>query len=399
VTAGPLGPAVIRRARGYAPGAVAALPPGPPILALGADLKNTVTLVVDGQAMMSPHLGDLDHLESYAAFTQAVDDVLRMYALRPSDVRIVHDLHPQYRSTEYAASLAGGADDRRTAVAHHHAHIASVLAEHGLPPDEAVLGLALDGTGYGTDGTIWGCELLAGSLRDGFERAGHLAPYRLPGGDAAARFPALCALGATAELDMPDLIAPPFGFPPDVMLGRELLAKRVRAHVTSSAGRLFDAVAALCGFTGRVTFEGQAAMWLEYRAEQSAATRAYPAAYAAGVLDVRELLAAVVADRRTGTAVPDIARAFHLGFAAGLAAAARAAADERGLRTIALSGGVWQNGLLSSAVIRSLKRAGYRILTNRAVPVNDGGISLGQAALAAFGEGRGAAARHALSER
>ncbi len=378
-TAGALGPASLRRSRGSAPGVAARLPATRPILALGADLKNTVTLVVDGQAIVSPHIGDLEHLGSFTSFVEAVDDLLAMYALRAADVRIVHDLHPQYHSTRHAQALGGD----RVAVQHHHAHIASVLAEHAVC-DETVLGLALDGTGYGSDATIWGCEFLIGGLHAGFARAASLAPYTLPGGDSAARFPALCAVGVTAGLALPPLDREPFAFPPEALLGRALLARDVQTHRTTSAGRLFDAVAALCGFTARISFEGQAAMWLEHVAEQTLHARDYPVDFDGKLLDVRDLLEAIAADRVAGIAVGAIARGFHMALAAALSAAADRVASEHGIVTIVLSGGVWQNALLCSDVVDRLRRRNYSVLTNRGVPVNDGGISLGQAALAAY---------------
>ena len=382
---GPLGPAILRRSRGYAPAVVARLPATRPILALGADLKNTVTLVVDGRAIVSPHIGDLDHVDCFDSFAEAIDDLLAMYRLRAADVLVAHDLHPQYRSTQHAAGIAA----ERVAVQHHHAHIASVLAEHGIF-EEPVLGLALDGTGYGLDGTIWGCEFVAGSLRSSFERVGHLAPYALPGGDSAARFPALCAVGITDGLALPPLDEPPFSFPSEALLGRALLARKIATHTSTSAGRLFDAVAALCGFTGRVTFEGQAAMWLENLAERCPSDREYAPEIDNGLVETRGLLEAIAADRVAGADVAAIARAFHLGFARALGELTNGIARERGVRTVALSGGVWQNRLLFARVARRLRELDLNVISNRNVPVNDGGISLGQAALAAsLARGRG----------
>ncbi len=374
---GRLGPAILRRSRGYAPAVAARLPATRPILAVGADLKNTVTLVVEGRAIVSPHIGDLDHVECAESFAEAIDDLLAMYRLRAADVLVAHDLHPQYHSTQYAQDLGA----RTIGVQHHHAHVASVLAEHGIF-DERVLGLALDGTGYGRDGTIWGCEFLAGSLRAGFERVGHLAPYALPGGDSAARFPALCAIGLTEGLAVPPLDEPPFSFPAEALLGRALLAKKIATHASTSAGRLFDAVAALCGFTGRVSFEGQAAMWLEHFAEASSTEREYAIEICDRHLGTRGLLEAIVADRVAGVETSEIARAFHNGFAHALTRLALDIARGSALEKIALSGGVWQNRLLFENVTGRLQAEGFSVLSNRNVPVNDGGISLGQAALA-----------------
>lgn len=372
------GRSILRRARGYAPAVVARLKSAQPILAVGADLKNAITLVVDGQAIVSPHIGDLEHIECLDSFDEAVHDLLGMYGLKARDVIVAHDLHPEYRSTLRALQIDGRG---HVAVQHHHAHIASVLAEHAAD-DGLVLGLALDGTGYGTDGTIWGGEFLVGNLRTPFERAGHLSPASLPGGDAAARYPALCALGFTRGHSVA-LSEPPFLFPQDAMLGTQLIERGVRTHRTTSAGRLFDAAAALCGFTGRVTFEGQAAMWLEHLAEGAVNADGYPMVFENRQLDANPLLAALIADRQNGRAPAEAARAFHQGLASGLIDAAAAIATAHGLTTVALSGGVWQNRFLLERVVPGLRSLGFAVLSNVAVPVNDGGISLGQAAIAA----------------
>ena len=371
---GPLGPTIVRRARGYAPAPVASLPTDEPVLAVGADLKNTVTLVVEGQAFMSPHIGDLEHLGSITAFRGAITDLLAMYGINPAELKVAHDAHPQYVSTLEAHELGASV----IAVQHHHAHIASVLAEHGVL-DRPVLGIALDGTGWGGDGAIWGGEFLAGSVRDGFERVGHLREARLPGGDAAARHPVQAASGFLADIeDLPDLERAPFLFDRPYRAARELLERDVRVFRTTSMGRLFDAAAALCGFTRPITYEGQAAMWLEHRARGSTQSDAYPFP----ALDFRPLLSAVIEDRRRGRQVADTARAFHLGLARGLAQHAAALCDEMALEAVVLSGGVFQNHLLVTLFLDALD--GRRpVLTNRTVPCNDGGISLGQAALAA----------------
>ena len=199
---GAFGPVILRRARGYAPGAVAILPTKRPILALGADLKNTITLVVDGQAFVSQHIGDLNHYQSSRAFQETIQDMVSMYEVNWADLLVVHDYHPQYVSTMHAAELAS---PQRLAVQHHRAHVASVLAERGAWR-KRVLGVSFDGTGYGDDGTIWGGEMFVGSLECGFERVGHLRSASLPGGDAATQYPVQAAAGFLAQLaDLPDL--------------------------------------------------------------------------------------------------------------------------------------------------------------------------------------------------
>ena len=273
VRAGCLGPIVLRRARGLAPGVVARLRVGYPVLAVGADLKNTVTLVVGGEAFVSQHIGDLRHYEALWAFRETIQDLLEMYKVDPGELVVAHDLHPQYASTLHALELPA---KRRVAVQHHRAHVAGVLAERGAF-DLHVLGVAFDGTGYGDDGTIWGGEFFAGSLSAGFERVGHLRPALLPGGDAAAVHPVQAAAGFLAGLDsLPDLTAPPFCFPERYLRARELVAKGVRMFPTTSIGRLFDTVAALLGFTRETTFEGQAALWVEQLARRSVPVPPFP---------------------------------------------------------------------------------------------------------------------------
>jgi hydrogenase maturation protein HypF len=382
---GVFGPAVLRRARGYAPGAVASLPGEGPILALGGDLKSAVTLVVGGEAFVSQYLGDLEHYAAYTAFREAITDLMTMYQVRWDDLCLVHDLHPEYRSTACAAELPAA---RRTAVQHHRAHVASVLAEHQAL-DRRVVGVALDGTGYGDDGAIWGGELFVGSVMGGFVRAAHLRPAALPGGDAAARHPVQAAAGFLAEVaGLPDLMAAPFNFPRRYRDAREMVDKGLRVFPTTSAGRLFDTAAALLGFTREITFEGQAAIWLEQLARAAApeaAAGGYVMPFAAGELDPRPLLASLIEDRAAGRASGEIARLFHRGFARGVAGAALALCRREGLATVALSGGVFQNELLCADLQETFASAGagIEVLTQRRVPCNDGGLSLGQAALAA----------------
>jgi hydrogenase maturation protein HypF len=369
VRVGVLGPTILRRARGYAPGAVARLPVERPILALGADLKNTVTLVVDGQAFVSHHLGDLEHYPAFHSFTETIRDLTAMYDIAADDLLVVHDCHPQYASTVHAARV--DARERR-AVQHHRAHIASVLAEREAW-DERVVGVAFDGTGYGDDGGIWGGEIFTGSVAAGFARVAHLRGATLPGGDAAARYPVQAAAGFIRDMDLSD---PPFSFP-----DRFRHAAGIRSFPTTSAGRLFDTAAALAGFTRGITFEGQAAMWLEHLASGATDSGAYPFPLDGDELDYRPLLGALIDDRRRGVDPAVVARRFHRGVAHGVCDAIVAI----GIGTVVLSGGVFQNQLLLRDVKERLDREGFTIWTNHAVPPNDGGISLGQAALAAVG--------------
>ncbi len=390
--AGAYGPTILRRARGYAPGAAATLPIARPLLALGADLKNTITLVVDGQAFVSQHIGDLDHYQSFRAFEQTIQDLLSMYEVPSDDLTIAHDCHPQYASTMHALALPSA---RKIAVQHHRAHIASVLAERG-ESDETVVGVSLDGTGYGDDGTIWGGEIFVGTMRNGFVRVAHLRPAALPGGDAAARWPVQAAAGFLAGLDnLPDLSAAPFNFGPRYQAARRLAERQLRNFTTTSMGRLFDAAAALLGFTRETTYEGQAAIWLEQIARQADShnVEPYPFPFIDRELDYRPLLEAVIEDRIHGRSVPEIARAFQRGVAQGLFASIRTICQENGIPTVVLSGGVFQNELLLEDLKPLLESEHLQVWTNHAVPPNDGGISLGQAAIAAFQIDSGA--RHA----
>ncbi len=379
---GVFGPTILRRARGYAPGAVAKLPSERPILALGADLKNTVTLVVDGQAFVSQHIGDLEHYQAFRAFDETVHDLISMYDVRLSDLLVIHDCHPQYFSTMHALRIPAS---NIQAVQHHRAHLASVLAERGAW-EKQVVGVSFDGTGYGDDGTIWGGEIFVGSVKEGFERYAHLRPAALAGGDAAARSPVQAAAGFLAQLtDLPDLTVSPFTFGLRYCDALKLISKGVRAFSTTSMGRLFDAGAALLGFTRDVTFEGQAAMWLEQTARASRVVRHYNFPFIDGELDFRPLLQSVISDRTRGSDVQEIARAFQLGIAQGLCNCLKAICGERQIDTVVLSGGVFQNELLLHDVKTILGSTNLQIWTNHLVPSNDGGISLGQAALAASG--------------
>jgi hydrogenase maturation protein HypF len=338
--------------------------------------------VVNGQAFVSQYVGDLDHYQSLRAFRLTVDDLISMYEVPRDELTVVHDLHPQYASTAYATGLNSG---EIHAVQHHRAHIASVLAERSEWTTR-VAGVSFDGTGYGDDGSIWGGEIFVGSLREGFDRVAHLRQATLAGGDAAAEYPAQAAAGFLAQLDSSaDFTAAPFFFPARYRKASELIPKGVRTFATTSMGRLFDAAAALVGFTREITFEGQAAMWLEELACAATEEAPYPFPFHGKELDFRPLLSSVIEDRIGGRDIREIARAFHRGISQGLEQALRAISKAHDLNTVVLSGGVFQNELLLEDLKSLLEGSALRVWTNRAVPSNDGGISLGQAALAAFG--------------
>jgi hydrogenase maturation protein HypF len=265
-----------------------------------------------------------------------------------------------------------------------------VLAERG-EWTKRVAGVSFDGTGYGDDGSIWGGEIFVGSVQEGFERVAHLRRAALAGGDAAAHSPVQAAAGFLAQVDgLPDVLAKPFNFPGRYRSAVELVHKEVRTFATTSVGRLFDAAAALLGFVREVTFEGQAAIWLEQLARGAPMTEAYRFPFIGGELDFRPLLLAVAQDRARGRDVRQVARCFQRGIAEGLNDALAVIARDYELDTIVLSGGVFQNELLLEDLKSLLINGPLQVWTNQAVPPNDGGISLGQAALAAFGRFDGA---------
>ncbi len=378
---GVFGPMILRRSRGYSPGVVTTLPATRPILALGADLKNTVTLAIEGQAFVSQHIGDLADCAALEAFRETIRDFVTMYKVDWHQLLVAHDLHPEYVSTLHALEIPAHA---RLAVQHHCAHIASVLAERQSWERRAV-GISFDGTGYGPDGTIWGGEFFTGSITAGWTRALHLRKALLPGGDAAARFPVQCAAGLLSQLeDLPNLLDAPFAFPARYLASLQLVEKHVRTFETSSIGRLFDTVAALLGFTREITFEGQAAIWLEQFARSVPAVQPYPFPIDGNTLDFGPLLAAIIEDRLHGKDSAEIARAFHASIAQTLWQAAEQLCEANAIDLIALSGGVFQNELLLWEINSRAQGSKLEIWTNSAVPPNDGGISLGQAALASL---------------
>lgn len=379
---GSFGPMILRRSRGYAPAAVTTIPIGNPILAVGADLKNTITLVVAGQALVSQHIGDLDQYESFHAFRETIDHLVSMYEVPLEDAVVAHDAHPQYVSSAHAVELRGA---ETYAIQHHRAHIASVLAERAAW-EKQVLGVSFDGTGYGDDGSMWGGEFFVGSILQGFERVAHLRPAALAGGDAAAHHPVQAAVGFLSQIDnLPDLGAEPFRFGERYERSLELVRSGVRTFTTTSVGRLFDAAAALLGFTREMTFEGQAAIWVEHLASTVAFARPYAFPLIGRELDFRPLLGALALDRRRGREPSQCARAFQYGIAKGLHDALTRLCETWAMDTVVLSGGVFQNELLLRD-LKSLTTCGpIDVWTNCSVPPNDGGISLGQAALAAFG--------------
>ena len=386
VSEGP--PLLLRRSRGYVPAPLALpIPAQAAVLGCGAELKSTFCLARGARAWVGHHIGDLRGAETLRAFAEGIAHFEDVFAVRPEVVAC--DLHPDYLSTGYARERVGV---RVEAIQHHHAHLAACLAEHGeVGP---ALGAIFDGAGLGPDGTVWGGELLAGDLAE-FERVGHLWPVRLPGGDRAAREPwrMACAwlveaLG-TDEPPLPRTLrgAPAWGermpTPESWRAVARMASTGFAAPLTTSVGRLFDAIAALCGLRASVTYEGQAAAELEAACERSRRD-SYPLPVtAAGVLDARVAVLAAADDVRAGVAPGVIAGRFHRGLAAATAQACAELAGARGLDTIVLAGGVFQNRVLLEATAALLAARGLRVLRPQRLPPGDGGISYGQVAVAA----------------
>jgi hydrogenase maturation protein HypF len=365
---------VLRRARGYAPLPVAVGEPLPSLIAVGAHLKGTVAVSACGGVCLSQHLGDLDTAAALEAYRRAADDLPRLHAVRP--VAAACDLHPDYASTRH--SRASGLPV--VAVQHHYAHVLACLADNGHPGP--ALGVAWDGAGLGTDGTVWGGEFLR-VTGSGYERVAHLRTFRLPGGDRAAREPRRAALGVLHALFGADGFAD--HLPDRAFTARELrlirlaLDRGVNAPITSSAGRLFDAVASFVGLRQSATFEGQAAMELEWAAAEVETDEAYPFTLDSLVIDWGPAVRGVLADVRRSAPVGAIAARFHNMLTETIVAAARRAGE----RCVALTGGCFQNVYLLTRSVARLRAGGFEPLWHRQVPPNDGGVALGQVIAAA----------------
>ncbi|MFV2173928.1 carbamoyltransferase HypF [Actinomadura sp. LOL_016] len=371
----------VRRSRGFVPSPLRMPWEFPrPVLACGAELKNTFCVARAHHAFLSHHIGDLENYETLRSYQEGIEHFCRLFGVRPEVV--VHDLHPEYLSTKYALDRAGEDGVELVGVQHHHAHIASCLADNGT--DGPVIGVAFDGLGFGDDGTLWGGELLVADLA-GYRRAGHLETVPMPGGAAAVREPwrmAAAYLTAVFGENVPWLgVVRRNGdrWPAVAALARS----GTNAPRTSSAGRLFDAVAAIAGVRDTAGYEGQAAVEL-----QQAADPHERAAYRATVTDdlvVRgtDLVRAAVDDVLAGRGAGAVAARFHNGLAWATVRAARLLRDRTDLTTVALSGGVFQNVLLLERTVAGLEDSGFRVLTHSRVPPNDGGVALGQAVVAA----------------
>jgi hydrogenase maturation protein HypF len=371
----------LRRARGYAPLPVRLPFAAVPTLAVGGELKNAFCLAAGHDAFMSQHIGDMGSLETRSAFERASRQFATLYQIDAE--QLAADAHPGYHSRHWAD--ASGRPVRH--VQHHHAHVAAVMVEHGVPAGERVIGFAFDGTGYGSDGTIWGGEVLVAGY-DSYVRSAHLRRVPLPGGDAVVRRPyraALAHLWAAGIGWGEDL--PPVGAAPDTertVLHRQL-ERGIGCIATSSMGRLFDAVSSLLGLRHVATYEAQAAMELEWcAASHPGDARRYRFADGGGEFDPGPLLAGIVDDLRSGHPLGAIAAGFHVAVAGLITEVAERLRDETRIDRVALTGGVFQNVLLLSLARRALQEQGFQVLTHRVVPPNDGGLALGQAAVAGY---------------
>ena len=381
----------LRRSRGYAPQPLVLPFKCPqPTLALGGQLKVTFALGQMNHAILSHHLGDLEDYAAYRAFVEAVPHYQRLFEVEPRI--IAHDLHPDYASTTYARERAAETGVEVVGVQHHHAHMASCMAEHGL--DESVIGVIFDGAGYGIDGTVWGGEFLIGDYRD-FRRVGCFRSVLMPGGGGAIREPWRMAMAylidSQTERDAAELPEQLFGdrvAPSAIKTIATMIHRGLQSPRTSSVGRLFDAASAIAGLRHEVGFEGQAAMELEWRAAESSDKAVYPFQLSEGerlplVIDTRPFITAVVRDRLHDVPASDIARRFHNTLVEIVVSVCGRLSEESGLRSVVLSGGVFANSLLTCEASHRLTALGFEVYRHRQVPPGDGGLSLGQLAIAA----------------
>ncbi|MBM4448198.1 MAG: carbamoyltransferase HypF [Chloroflexi bacterium] len=377
----------IRRARGYAPSPIRLPFKAGQVLACGAEEKNTFCLTRDEYAFLSQHIGDMDNEETAEHYENTIDLYQRLFRIKPEV--IAYDLHPEYLSTKYALKCATEKRLRTVGVQHHHAHIVSCLVENDFRGP--VIGIAFDGVGYGTDGNLWGGEFLT---CDGgsFERLAHLEYVPMPGGAAAIRKPYRMALSylytLLGEETLLDGLPIMSKIPSDeIEIIKMQLKQRLNSPLTSGAGRLFDAVSALAGVRGRIDHEAQAAIELEMLAPDDVTNfEPYPFTISdmakPAVIELKELVSAVLNDARNGIKPEAISARFHKTMASIILEACRLISYQTGLKAVALSGGVFQNRLLFSLAVAVLEKEGFRVLTHRLVPCNDGGISLGQALIA-----------------
>jgi hydrogenase maturation protein HypF len=356
----------------------------PRVLAVGGELKNTICLTKGRHAFLSQHVGDLENLESHRFFEEAIEHLERVLDIEPQ--LVAYDLHPDYFSTRWALAQKG---IERIAVQHHHAHIASCMAENHL--DVKVIGIALDGTGYGADGNVWGGEVLLADY-ESFERPAHLAFVRMPGGAAAIHEPWRMAVSYLFQHFGEGFWNLPINFVKQLDRRRteillRMVERGVNSPLTSSCGRLFDAVAALVGIRQSVTYEGQAAIELEAAIAGRNENSAYPLELIPGgggwIIETKPMFEALVSDLTRGESASLISRRFHNALIEVFLRLANLLRDRTGLERVCLSGGTFQNVYLQEGLVTRLAAAGFEVFTQSEVPAGDGGLSLGQALVAA----------------
>jgi hydrogenase maturation protein HypF len=384
-----------RRSRGYAPYPVRLPFQMKSILACGGEEKNTFCLTRDDYAFLSQHIGDLENAETLNHFAETIALYKRLFSVEPEI--IAYDLHPEYLATQFALNLKSQSPRnlKFAPVQHHHAHIAACMAENGITSGEKVIGVAFDGTGYGEDGNIWGGEFLVGDYH-GFARAGQLEYVPMPGGAEAIRKPYRMALGYLLSL-APDVDIEKLPLAKALSRGeldiiKRQIERKINTPLTSSAGRLFDAVAAITGIRREITYEAQAAVELETAATDIIGTakyEPYPFDIENGetrIVRLRGVIAGVANDVLAGVPAEVIAARFHMTIESIILKMCRKISLDTGLRTVALSGGVFQNRLLMRCVEPALKKDGFTVLTHKLVPTNDGCIALGQSVMANFAD-------------
>ena len=380
----------LRRARGYAPLSISLPFKVGPIFAAGAELKNTFCLTKDNYVFMSQHIGNLENYETFKAYEEAVSHFEKLFRITPK--LLAHDLHPDYLATRFTLARAEENDVPIVGIQHHHAHIAACMVEHQFAAGEQVIGVAFDGSGYGEDGAIWGGEFLLVDYYQ-YKRLYYLSYTQLPGGETAIYQPWRTALAwlRKAGINWDDDLAPLQYLLKDelghrqVGLIRKQLEKNINTPLTSSMGRLFDAVASLLGIRHVVNYEAQAAIEMEKLASpyMDEDETAYPFALYNKVIDASPILVELIKDYRKGIPIANLAYNFHLSIAKMVAEICDRIRTDFGIKQVVLSGGVWQNLLLLDAVLMNLEKMGFEVMYHQLVPTNDGGIALGQAVIAA----------------
>jgi len=376
-------PYLIRRARGYAPNPIRLKEPLPQVLAAGPQMKNTFCLTRDRYAFLSHYIGEMENWETYQDYQRAIHHYESLFRIQPK--AIGYDLHPDYLSTKYALQRAEAEGLPAFAIQHHHAHLAAGMMEHGIAPGEQTAGLIFDGTGYGSDGTVWGGEVLIGNCEN-FQRLYYLKPVPLPGGEAAIRTPARMALSTLWAYGLPwgESLAPVNALSAKERSAlRVQLEKGINSPLTSSMGRLFDAVSALIGVRERVTYEAQAAIELEALADEDELGY-YPWRMDGNQIDVKPLMEGILTDLSKGKSQPIISTRFHNTIVGLCLELARRIKRKFEIHHLVLSGGVWQNQLLLEKTIDILNQNGYHPLIHRQMPPNDGCVAFGQAMITAY---------------